>query len=116
MVVSERDFGSLEEAVRNLTSQWKHQDDAAMRGRRAVYERLEALTTKVAVGDEVLKSLQSDMAEIKADIKEKIMPTIEAYKLDKAHRGGFFSFGKGMWIAITALFGSGVAIILKIWH
>lgn len=98
-----RALGDLEGTVRNMAEQWRRQEDAAVTGRRSLHERMEGIAGQVTRLTTVTENVQQDVAELKNDIDEKVMPTVTAYKLDVARRDGALKFGRGLWAIILAL-------------
>lgn len=95
-----RALGDLEGTVRSLQAQWERQENAAVAGRKALYEKFEAMTTQVQRIDGRVEDVQQDVAEIKKDMDEKVMPAIDAYALDNARRAGWLDSGKLLWAGI----------------
>ena len=97
-----RALGDLEGTVRSLKEQWERQDTAAREGRRVLHDKFDALTVQVHNLTGVAYGVQQDVAEIKNEIDEKIMPTVNAYALDKARIGGMIDTGKLVKAAILS--------------
>lgn len=107
-----RALGDLEGTVRGLKEQWERQEVAAREGRRILHDKFDAMTVQVHNLTGVAYGVQQDVAEIKNEIDQKIMPTVNAYALDKARLGGVIDTGKLVWAAIIA----GCALIGWIVH
>lgn len=86
-----------------MSEQWKRQEDAASKGRHVLHEKMEAISIQVTRLAGIAESVQQDVAEMKNDIDDNVTPTIIAYKLDKAARGGAIGMGKWIWGVILAL-------------
>lgn len=99
-----RALGDLEGTVRELSKQWERQEATAVAGRKAVYERVDSLNAKVSDLQAAADGVQRNLAEIKSDIEEKIMPVINAYALGQARWGGVKDAGRFVWAAIIAGF------------
>ncbi len=98
-----RALGDLEGTVRSMSDQWKRQEEAATSGRRTVHDRLEVLSSQIIRALAMLDGVQQDVAELKNDIEEKVMPTVQAYKMDVAKKAGAMGTGKLIWGIILAV-------------
>jgi hypothetical protein len=96
-------LGDVQGTVRSMMEQWRRQEDTASAGRKALYEKFEGVSAELAKVGAKLDGVTQDVAEVKESIETKVMPTIDAYKLDVAHRGGAWATGKIIWALILAL-------------
>lgn len=101
-----RALGDLEGTVRGMAEQWKSQEVSATAGRRALYERFEGLSVQMGTMSGNLDGVTQDVAEMKNDIADKVMPTIEAYKLAAARQSGVMWATKLFYSAIVAFAGA----------
>lgn len=92
--------------MRGMAEQWKSQETSATAGRRALYERFEGLSAQMGEMSGNLDGVTQDVAEMKNDIAERVMPTIEAYKLEIARKSGVIWASKLFWSLIVALAGA----------
>jgi len=95
-----RALGDLEGTVRAMAEQWRRQEEIATAGRRGVYDRIDSLSLQVTTLQSAATAVQQDVAEIKKDMDEKVMPAIDAYSLDKARRLGWMDSGRLIWAGV----------------
>ncbi len=100
-------LGDLQGTVRSLTEQWRRQDESANAGRIMLYERFEMLSGQMLKMSHMLDGVTRDVAELRNDIKTKVMPTIDAYRMETARRLGVVWAGRTFW---TFLIGAAGAI------
>jgi hypothetical protein len=98
-----RALGDLEGTVRNMREQWKSQDDNANASRKALYDRFDTVISKVGEVVHKIDGITQDVAEIKNEIDTKVMPTIDAYKIEIARKVGALAMGKVFWGLIVAV-------------
>jgi hypothetical protein len=99
----ERALGNLEGTVKSLVERWGEQDRLAGNQRRGVYERLELLTRQIdAVANDV-QNVQQDVAEMRNEIEDKVMPVVEAHELNEATKGEEKRVLSNIWWGITVL-------------
>ncbi len=96
-------LGQLEGALRTFMKQWQTQDNAAALGRRVTHEKMELLTVQITRLSTDMQGMQQDVAELKLDMDENILPVVNSVKLDQARRRG----AKSVWAMIV---GGAVAI------
>lgn len=96
-------LGDLQGTVRGMAEQWHRQEEAATNGRRALYERFEALSNQMGLISGQVTGLTADIAEIKRDVENQIMPTIDNVKARAAHRDGMLLAGRLFWGLVAAL-------------
>jgi hypothetical protein len=97
-----RALGDLEGTVRSLKEQWAIQEKEATEGRRRLHDKFDALVVQVHNLTGVAYGVQEDVTEIKRDIDDKIMPTIDAYNIERARHFGAVNLGKIIWAGILA--------------
>ncbi len=98
-----RALGDLEGTVRSLQDQWRRQEEAAAAGRRVLHDKFDAMTIQVHNLTGVAYGVQQDLAEIKNEIDEKVMPSINAYALDKSRQSGMVDMGKLIWAGVIGI-------------
>ena len=98
-----RALGDLEGTVRGMADQWKSQETAAAAARKALYERFEGLSAQVGQMASKIDGAIQDVAELKNDLDDNVMPTISAYNTDIARRGGVMWASKLFWAFILAV-------------
>lgn len=89
--------------MRSMREQWKSQDDTANAGRRALYDRFDTVISKMGEVAHKIDGVTQDVAEIKNEIDTKVMPTIDAYKIEIARKVGAMAMGKVFWGLIVAV-------------
>ena len=95
--------GQVEGTMKTFMDNWARQDQLAHDSRRVVYDRLELIGKQVdRVASDVL-AIQQDVAELKKEIDDEVMPTIETVAERKLRRAG----ANSVWAAI----GAGVMMI-----
>lgn len=97
-----RALGDLEGTVRSLQAQWQRQEDAAVAGRKVLYEKFEVMSAKMTRLEGQSETVQKNVADIKDDLEKKVMPTINAYILAQARMGGAIWAGKLFWAILIA--------------
>jgi len=98
-----RALGDLEGTVRGMASQWAAQEVSANAGRKALYERFEGMSAQIGKMAGQLEGSIQDVAELKNDIDNKVMPTIDAYKAEVSRKIGAMGMGKLFWSLMVAL-------------
>lgn len=93
----------LQDSFNKWMEHWVRQDEAATSSRKALYERVEGLSSEVAGQTVTLSTLKEDVENLKDEIDTRIMPTITAYNLANAHRAGMWLMGKLFWAAVLAI-------------
>lgn len=99
-------LGQLEGTVQTFMKQWEMQDTTATSGRRVIHDRLELVSNQIARVATDVQNTQQDVAEMRKDIDDKVMPQIEAYRIDKERKIG----AKGVW----ALIWTGIAAVMSL--
>ena len=89
--------GSLEGTVRTFMDRWKDQDDAASLGRRVTHEKIELLAMQIERLANDLRGVQQDIAELKNEVDEEIMPTVRSTEFARERQAG----AKGVWAFIA---------------
>lgn len=97
------ELGQLKGTIKTFMETWARQDQLAHDGRRVVYDRLELLTAQVARVATDIQNVQQDLAELKKEIDEQVMPTIKGVQAREYRRAG----AMGVW----ALIGAGVVAV-----
>lgn len=96
--------GSLEGALKTFMENWTIQDKLAHDAQRITYERIDLLGRQLERIATDLENIKQDLAELKKEVDEKVMPTIDTWKLQKAQSLG----ARGMAVAI---WGGAVVVI-----
>jgi len=96
-----RALGDLEGTVRHMSDQWRRQEDAATAGRAALHSRFEEISAQMSKVSADCISIIHDVAELKKDIDEKIMPTVEEYKTSMARNEGAIIAGRTFWSLVV---------------
>lgn len=92
--------GQLEGTVKTFMENWARQDQLAHEGRRLTLDRLELIGKQIDRIATDVANVQQDVAELKKEMDDEVMPTIKAAELTKQRRIG----AKGVW----ALIGAGI--------
>jgi hypothetical protein len=96
-----RSLGDLEGTVRQMSEQWRRQEDAATAGRALLHSKFEEISIQMGkVASDCLATIHM-VEELKKDMDEKIMPTIEAYKIIVARSEGALLAGKTFWSLVV---------------
>src|SRR5438445_2262033 len=98
----ERALGILEGTVRSLMDQWARQDSHATASRAAVYAKLELLAGQVDRVANDAENIQQDVAEMRNDIDEQIMPTVNKIRAEWERKLGSRTTLGIIWGGITA--------------
>ncbi len=91
--------GTLEQFMKN----WERQDHLAHEARRVTYDRLELLGRQIERIATDIQNTQQDVAELKKEIDEQIMPTVDLVKFKRHYAAG----AKSVW----AMIGAGVVML-----
>jgi hypothetical protein len=113
-VISEKEviraLGDLEGTVRALSStvkdmadQWRDQEKHAVASRRILYDRVEGFSAQLGNVLGQIAGITQDVAELKNDIDDKIMPTVTAYNAGIAHKAGAMWASGLYWTFLCAL-------------
>lgn len=86
-----------------MTDQWRRQEDSASEGRRIIHDKVDAMSMQLTSVSGKVDGVTQDVAELKNDLDEKVMPTVDAYKADIARKVGALWASKLFWGLITAL-------------
>ena len=97
--------GQLEGTLKAFMERWKDQDDAASLGRRVTHEKIELLSIQVRQLSTDLANVQQDIAELKNEVDEEIMPSVEAYENAQHRRLGAKSVWGFVWAAAVGFVG-----------
>lgn len=89
-------IGQLEGTVRTFMAQWSSQDTNATAGRRVMHDRLDIMSTQITRVATDVQNIQQDVAEMRNDIDDKVMPHVDAIKRDKERKIG----AKGVWALV----------------
>jgi len=90
--------GQVEGTMKTFMDNWARQDQLAHDSRRVVYDRLELIGKQIdRVASDVMV-IQQDVAELKKEIDDDILPTIETVEARKLRRAG----ANSVWAAIGA--------------
>ena len=92
-----RTIGGLEAVVKALGEQWRQQEASAVEGRKALYKRFEDLASD-------LHLITVKLDTLLAEHDEKVMPTIDAYRIASAQRVGFLFAGRLVWAFTIGVF------------
>lgn len=101
-----RALGDLQGTVRSMSDQWKRQEDAAVAGRRGLYERFESLSVQVMSMSHKLDGVTQEVAELRNDIEKEVMPTVDAVRIAAAQKLGAMWAGKLFWSLILGIAGA----------
>lgn len=96
--------GRFEGRLEQFMDQWRQQDTSASLSRQVTHQRLELLSTQVDRLANDLMHIQQDLAELKKDVDEEVMPTIRVWEFANARKAG----AKAVWIGI---YGGAVVLI-----
>ena len=105
----ERALGILEGTVRSLMDQWARQDVHATEARHQMHQKLELLAQQIDRVANDAENIQQDIAEMRNDIDNKIMPTVERIRAEWERRLGAKAVLAIVWAAIGSagvVFGS----------
>lgn len=80
--------GQFEGTIETFMKQWRDQDTAANLGRQVLRERIELLSMQVERLANDLQSVQQDVAELKNEIDDDVMPKVRADELIRARNAG----------------------------
>lgn len=111
-----RAIGDIEGTLRSLKEQQANYERTAAEGRRILRDKIDAMSTQVHHLTGVAYGVQQDTAEIKKDIDEKIMPTIEQWQLRRARLAGMLDAGKVLWgiiLAVCTAIGFVIGAVIK---
>jgi hypothetical protein len=96
-------LSALEATLRTFMETWRDQDTAAGLARRVVHERLELQGLQIdRVAKDVL-NVQQDVAELKNEVEDKVMPTVNAVEAKNQRSIGARSILAMLWTGITAV-------------
>lgn len=90
--------GQLEGTLTTFMNTWRAQDDAAALGRRVTHEKIELISLQVERLANDLRSVQQDIAELKMEVDEEIMPTVRVTQFARERDAG----AKSVWALIGA--------------
>jgi lipid II:glycine glycyltransferase (peptidoglycan interpeptide bridge formation enzyme) len=88
--------GQLEGVIKTFMERWKDQDDAAVLGRRITQEKVELLSMQIERLANDLRGVQQDIAELKNEIDEEIMPTMQTTQFARERKAG----ARGVWALV----------------
>lgn len=90
--------GSMEGTIKTFMDNWVRQDALAHESRRLTYERLEMIGKQIdRIATDVM-NVQQDVAELKKEMDEEVMPSIKADDQAKQRVLG----AKGVWAVLSA--------------
>lgn len=98
-------LGQLEGTLRTFMQTWRDQDTAANLARRVTHEKQELMMLQVNRISTDVQNVQQDVAELKNEIDDKVMPVVETVKAEQARRLGV----RSVWALIVG----GVMTILS---
>jgi hypothetical protein len=98
--------GEMEGLLKAFREQWRDQDTAAGLSRRVTHEKIELLGLQVERLANDIMHLQQDIAEIRNDIDDEVLPSILVGKYAKERKAG----AKGMLIAVY----SGAIVLISV--
>ena len=99
---------AVKDVVENLTRTWGERERIAVDGRRAVHEKVDAMSKDVNRFGAELENLAREVGTV-------IKPVVETMKTEREQRQGASRIGKTMWIGASGLFGGSVAEVLHHW-
>lgn len=85
--------GQLEGTVKTFMENWTTQDKLAHDSRRIVFERIELLSRQVDRIASDVQGMQQDIAEMKKEVEEDVMPAVDSFNAGVQQRVG----AKGVW-------------------
>lgn len=91
-------MGKLEGTIQQFMAQWNGSEQNAQSSRRVMYDRLELLSSQINRVATDVQSMQQDVAEMRIDIDEKIMPEVTTIQRDRDRKLG----AKSVWAMIGA--------------
>jgi hypothetical protein len=96
-------LGEIEGTLRTFMQTWRDQDTAAQLGRRVNSEKMELQSLQIdRIAKDVL-GLQQDIAEMKNQIEDKVMPTVNDIEAKKQRAIGAKSLLAMLWTGVTAV-------------
>ena len=96
---------AVKDVVENLNRTWGERERIAVDGRRAVHEKVDAMSKD-------LNRFGADMENLSREVITVIKPAVETMKTEREQREGASKLGKGMWIGLSGIFGGGIAEVL----
>jgi hypothetical protein len=90
--------GQLEGSMKVFMDNWGRQDQLAHDGRRVMYDRLELLSNQINRIAVDVQNSQQDIAELRKEIEEQVMPTIDTVQNRRHQQAG----AKSVWAMIGA--------------
>ncbi len=90
--------GQLEGSVKTFMDAWGRQDAIAHESRRVVYDRIELIGKQVDRVAIDVQNIQQDVAELKKEIDEQVMPVVEATNAKKHRAAG----AAAVWAMVSA--------------
>jgi hypothetical protein len=92
---------AMDNTVRAMAEQWRRQDEAATTGRKALYERFEALSIQVAQAVATLNFVKDEMEDLKVEIDQNVMPAVKAFNHSTSYQAGAAWMRKAIWGGIA---------------
>jgi oligoribonuclease (3'-5' exoribonuclease) len=99
-------LGNLEGTVRTFMNQWMRQDQTAAAGRIVTHDRMALLTQQIDRMATDVQNVQQDVAELKNDIEDKIMPSVQSYEAAQQQKLGAKTVWAAIWAAAVAAVGT----------
>lgn len=96
--------GQLEGTLNAFMERWKAQDDAARLGRQVTHDKINLLSVQVERLANDIQGVQQDVAELKLEVDEEIMPTVQASQFANERRAGARS-------VLVVIYGGAVVVI-----
>jgi hypothetical protein len=96
--------GQLEGTLNAFMERWKAQDDAAGLGRRVTHEKIELLSLQLERLANDVQGMQQDVAELKKEVDEEVMPTVRVTQFASERRAGARS-------VLVMIYGGAVIVI-----
>lgn len=93
----------LEGTLKTFMETWERQDHLAHASRQITYDRLELVGKQIERLSVDIQNVQQDVAELKKEIDEQIMPTVDHVQNRKHYASG----AKSVW----AMIGAGVVML-----
>ncbi len=95
--------GQLEGTLKTFMDTWARQDQLAHSSRQVVQEHLNVLGKQIERVATDVQSVQQDVAEMKKEIDEQVMPTVDQVRMRKHYTAG----RQSVW----AMIGAGVVML-----
>ncbi len=100
-------IGQLEGRLTEFMDRWKTQDEAASLGRRVTQEKIELLSLQLERLANDVQGVQQDVAELKKEVDEEVMPSVRISEYARGRRAGTRS-------TMAMIYAGGIVVISAI--